>query len=403
MKKFILFAMATAFFISFEYAATRPSSSAIFLTTFSSESIPWVWLVSVPCNFACVFFYNRFLAKLGPLRMFAAVASIICAVHLFSALALPYAPWFIFFQFLWKDIYILLVYKQFWSMIHTTVSSDRAKFLYGLFMGVGTCGAIVGSLLPSFFAVEVGSATIFLSTLPVYFLLFFLYRSAFTSSALQRTEVKSDLSVEKSTVALIRSSPLLLVALSVVAFMQVSIGIMDYLFNVSLEQNISNLDLRTAYVGKITGLTNLVAGIFQFLGGFLMVHFLGVRGGHLFVPLFLLGNACLAFFLPSFAMLSFSYILIKSVDFSLFGIVREMLYIPMKVEEKFRAKAFIDVFVWRSIKALIGLCILFLQFFLSDWLLPSLHYLAFLLFFLWITAVYFLLWKRNPLATIRSS
>jgi ATP/ADP translocase len=43
---------------------------------------------------------------------------------------------------------------------------------------------------------------------------------------------------------------------------------------------------------------------------------------------------------------------IKSFDFSLFSIVKEMMYIPLKSDEKFRAKAFIDIFAYRTSKAL---------------------------------------------------
>src|SRR5207244_505029 len=100
----------------------------------------------------------------------------------------------------------------------------------------------------------------------------------------------------------------------------------------------------TKYVGQMVGWTNALSLGLQFLGGFLMVHIFGVRGSHLFLPLMLLGNAIMALAIPTFAIISFSYVFIKSVDFSLFGVVREMLYIPLKMDEKFRAKAIIDVF-----------------------------------------------------------
>ena len=62
-------------------------------------------------------------------------------------------------------------------------------------------------------------------------------------------------------------------------------------------------------------------------------------------------------------MASASIIAIKSLDHSLFGIGREMLYVPLTQEEKFHAKAVIDVFAYRSAKALAAFLLLFVQYF----------------------------------------
>ncbi len=95
-------------------------------------------------------------------------------------------------------------------------------------------------------------------------------------------------------------------------------------------------------------------------------------------------------------MISFSYIFIKSVDFSLFGVIREMLYIPMKMDEKFRAKAIIDVFAYRSSKALVSVCILGLQLFLGFEILSITSAVSTAVFLGWIAVVVFMLRKVAP-------
>jgi ATP/ADP translocase len=196
--------------------------------------------------------------------------------------------------------------------------------------------------------------------------------------------------------ALIRRSPFLTAVLLLVIFMQVSVGLMDYQFNAHLEMNIFEKDLRTEYVGRMVGLTNALSLGLQFLGGFLMVHIFGVRGSHLFLPLMLLGNAIMAFMMPSFLIISFAYIFIKSIDFSLFGVVREMLYIPLKMDEKFRAKAIIDVFAYRSSKALVSVCILALQFFLGTEILGMTSAVSVAICLGWIGVVVFLFQRVAP-------
>ncbi len=398
-KLFIFFSMLTGFLISAEYAITRPSSSAIFLTVFSSQAIPWVWLISVPFNLFIVYLYNRFLPKIGPLRMIGMVSAFVSAIHLVCAFALQYVPQFIFFQFILKDIYILLMFKQLWSMIHSTIPASKAKYLYGWIFGMGTLGAVVGSLIPGFCAVEVGSEALFLYTLPIYLILFWSYASAFKRSFLNSISFSSDLTIDprpRESFALIRRSPFLIAVLCLVIFMQVSVGLMDYQFNAHIEMNIGDKDLRTEYIGRMSGLTNLLSGVFQFIGGFLMIRVFGMRGSHLFVPLILLGNAIICWMIPSFAIISLSYVLIKSIDFSLFGVIREMLYIPMKLDEKYRAKAIIDVFAYRSSKALVSICILSLQLLVGIEILGLVSGLAIAVFLGWIGVVLFLLRKAVP-------
>lgn len=398
-KFFVFFSMVVGFLISSEYAITRPASSAIFLSLFSSRAIPWVWLISVPVNLFVICLYNRFLPRFGPLKMVGSVGLITIFINLLSAFSPLFCPSLIFIQFVWKDIYILLMFKQLWSMIHSTISPQRAKYLYGFIFSIGTLGAIIGSFIPSFFAVALGSEFLFLFTLPLYTLLYFSYAAAFRRSDLNHSCFSENLTLDprpKEGFSLIFRSKFLLAVLTLVLFMQVSVGLMDYQFNIHLETNIFDKDLRTAYCGRLVGLTNILSGLFQVFGGFLMIHFLGLRGSHLFIPFVLLSNAVFCWIVPSFAVISFSYAFLKSIDFSLFGVIREMLYIPLKLDEKFRAKAIIDVFAYRSSKALVSLCMLALQFFAGAHLLQIASFLSIVVFIAWITTIAFFFKKYAP-------
>jgi AAA family ATP:ADP antiporter len=399
-KLFIIFSMGTGFLISAEYAITRPASSSLFLATFGSHTIPIVWLVSVPFNLFLVYLYNRYLPKIGPLKMIGIIGLTVVSLHFVCALCFRTIPQLIFIQFLVKDIYILLMYKQLWSMIHSTISSVRAKYLYGVIFGMGTLGSILGSFIPSFFAVELSSERLFFFTAPLYAFLLFCYWQAFQRSSLDQKSFSENLTLDprpSEGFSLIRRSPFLIVVLCLVVFMQVSVGLMDYQFNSYLEKFVSDPDLRTEYCGKVVGITNMLSGILQFFGGFVMVHFFGLKGSHLFVPFLLLGNACITSLIPSFGIISFSYIFIKSVDFSLFGVIREMLYVPLKLDEKFRAKAVIDVFVYRSSKALVAICILALQWTVGSELLALTSQISIAVFIAWIALVFFMLRRHAPI------
>src|SRR5690349_2769458 len=123
---FILFAMLCGFFISSEYAIIRPVSNAVFLTAYGSSAFPYAWLATVPLNLIIVSFYNKYLPRFGCFKMFATVAALVISTNLFCSLFLKQISWLPFVFYLWKEVYIMLMFQQLWSVIHSTISFDRA-------------------------------------------------------------------------------------------------------------------------------------------------------------------------------------------------------------------------------------------------------------------------------------
>jgi ATP/ADP translocase len=87
-------------------------------------------------------------------------------------------------------------------------------------------------------------------------------------------------------------------------------------------------------------------------------------------------------------MISAAFITIKAFDFSLFGVLKEMLYIPLRKEEKFQAKSIIDVFAYRSAKAVAAGFILILQTTGFIQMIDSITWMTVLLLLLWTFVVY---------------
>ncbi len=395
-KLFVFFAMLTCFCIGLEYAITRPASQSIFLSLFSTEALPYAWLWTVPLNLAVVTLYNRLSPRFGPLRTLGLAALAISAIHLLTVFLLPVFPKFIFFQYCWKDIYILLMFKQLWSMIHSTVSSSKAKALYGAIFGMGTVGSILGSSVAGFFATRIGSENLFLLTLPIYALLFFAYARAYRVSSLLEIPQPEQI-LAREGFSLIAKNRYLLGVLLLVVCMQVSVALVEYRFNHAIEIAIPSQDLRTAAVGKLMGLINILSLLLQFAGSFLLLQFLGLRRSHFLIPILLSSTAILTLFNPSFAAIALAFITTKSVDFSLFGVIREMLFVPLKHDEKFRAKAVIDVFAYRTSKAAASLLLLTLQFWVGSQVFALTGTISLAIFALWLATVA-LLFRKAPAA-----
>lgn len=359
---FILCAMLCGFCISAEYAVVRPVSNAVFITSYSSEAFPWAWLAVVPLNFLIVALYNRFLPQLGCFKMFLITTSAIIGGNIFCALFMKQFSSLPFIFYVWKEIYVLLMFQQLWSVIHSTVKLDKAKYLYGLLFAVGGFGGVMGSILPGFFAVKMGSENLLYATLPIYLALMVAYFWMLKhTDTLPKNEWEKESSWQEGF-QLIKSSKYLMFILFIVLFMQISSTVVYYQFNTILETTIGDKDMRTEYCGRVLGIVNSLTIGLQLFGSFLFVHFLGLRASHIMIPCALSINALGCLLLPTFPMISYAYITIKACDFSIFGVIKEMLYIPLKIDEKFHAKAIIDVFAYRTAKAFASFLILFFQF-----------------------------------------
>ncbi|HRW58179.1 MAG TPA: Npt1/Npt2 family nucleotide transporter [Chlamydiales bacterium] len=391
MRYFLCFAMA--FIISFEYGITRPASASIFLTFFSAKSLPLAWIATVPLNLFVIHCYNKYLPKWGSLKVLFAFVMMISLINFVVSSKVYDYPVLSFLHFIWKDIYILLMFKQFWSMVHMIMPIQSAKYSYGIISGFGGLGSMFGGIIPGFFASPIGSNNLFLFTAPLYFSFFILYflmirisKNSDTELLYAKKETKQGYSLKEGFRTVFSSSVLLFIFLTVV-FMQFLVGLMDYQINHYLQSSFTSTDFRTEYLGRLVSIIHVFTTLMQFFLGSLLIHFLGEKKAHFFIPTVLIINGAIMLFHPTLKAVSYAFVAMKSMDFSLLNILKEMLYIPLTKEEKFRSKAVIDVFAHRTAKSLAALLIFALSFVFENQLILVLQGFSFLILFSWIYVV----------------
>lgn len=362
-RKFIFFAMLCGFFICCEYAIIRPISNSLFIHAFSAQAFPYVWLAVIPLNFLMVSLYNRFLPKWGSRKIFIVLIASILSSNTLFALYLGQFPKLAFLLYLWKEIYVLMLFQLLWSVIHATIQFNRAKYLYGIFFGFGGLGSIFGSAFPGFLAVSYGSENVIYLTIPVGLLLLtsYIFMTRYAGATTPKETGQEIGGGFFHALNLIKNSRLLIFILLIVAFMQMTTAIVDFQFNDYLEKIFPIKDLRTEFSARILGIGSMLTMICQFIGTYFLIQLIGFKRTHFFIPSVL--GCCFLLFcaIPIFPIIALSFVTIKTLDFSFFGVVKEMLYIPLKPDEKFRAKAVIDVFAYRTSKGFASLLLILLQ------------------------------------------
>jgi AAA family ATP:ADP antiporter len=232
-RVFIVLALLCSYFINLEASITKAVSNSLFIHAYSYEYLPYVWLALVPLNFFVVNLYNKFLPRIGCFYMLLCCTLITCIMSLLAAFFVFRYFWIPFVFYLWKDLYIMLMFQQLWAMLAATLTSVQAKKLYGLFWGLGGIGAVTGSFFPGFLATKIGTEKLLLVTLPFYCVLLVCYYFALKvrDNHIAKSPIIFDQNKTSSFVEgakLIRRSKTLLFIFLVVIFMQVASTLMDF-------------------------------------------------------------------------------------------------------------------------------------------------------------------------------
>ena len=109
---------------------------------------------------------------------------------------------------------------------------------------------------------------------------------------------------------------------------------------------------KSALIGKFYGdffsWVNLLGFLFQLFLVSRIFRYIGVRGALFILPCIALGSYCLIIFIPILAVIRAAKVLENSTDYSIQNTTRHALFLPTSREAKYKAKAAIDTFFWRT-------------------------------------------------------
>jgi AAA family ATP:ADP antiporter len=307
-----------------------------------------------------VYVYGRLLSWLGPSRALLATSLLSGAVIVGCYAALVRGSHLAAgVVFVFREGYIVLIIEQYWSFINSVLREEDAKRVNGPICGVASLGAIVGGMLVQGYAVQLGSETLLLfaaaSLVPAGALSWLAYRvGGEPQPAVDEAGGKQG---HLALGVFLRTRYLLLLALLIWLAQMVS-TVLDLRFNGLVEQALPLKDLRTSFLGGFFWKLNVVSAVLQFVAAPLLLRHVPLRWVHPAIPLVHIG-ACAALILyPSLTTAGMAFLLFKSLDYSVFRAAKELLYLPLSFDARYRAKQLIDSFGYRFAKgttsALIG-------------------------------------------------
>ena len=342
---------AAALFLLAGYELARGPSQSLFLAHYDAQHLPWVMALSPVVTLAMVYGYGALLSRLGARRTLVAT-SLLSGLGLgagYVGVSAGYGPATVVL-YAFREAYVVLLIEQYWSFINSTLDESQARRVNGPICGIASIGAISGGLAVRLLATSVGTEGLVLgaalSTLPAALLGWLAYRAGGEPPVVEaKREGHGKLAIDLFG----RYRTLRLVG-AMVVITQVLATVLDIRFSGLLQVAYPDTDLRTAFLGTFWTLTNTATFALQFVLVPLVLRRVSLRRVHAALPAIHIAALAGLLLFPTLAVGAAAFLLFKALDYSLFRAAKEILYIPLPFDARYRAKEVIDAVGYRAAK-----------------------------------------------------
>jgi len=261
--------------------------------------------------------------------------------------------------YLFGDLFSTLMVATFFAFLNDSLTPDSAKRLFGLVGLGGVFGGFFGSTVVRMFidalTLPQWLAVTALLGVAILFLAASAGRRVPKRRQLDEVEEVSPPAASQNPALrgarLVWKSPYLMSIAIIVGVYEIVSTVLDFQFTSALGHVLDG-EAIGRHIGSVYAFTNGLSLFVQlFLTSYLMRRF-GLVVALSLLPLLLAGGSAGFLLAPSLAFGSLLSVTDNALNYSLNQSSKEALYVPTTREEKYQAKAFIDMFVQRFAKAL---------------------------------------------------
>lgn len=341
---------ATALLCGYEFI--RSTSQSLFIGAYGARHLPIVMAMAPFFTLLLVYGYGRLLTRVGARRAILFTCLLSAAFILGCRAAIQAGSHAVTgLLYIFREAYIVLLIEQIWAFLNSTLPAAEGRRLNGPICGIASLGAIAGGTLVGRFAVRVGSADLLLgaamSLLPTALGALLAYRIGGEPRPL--ADEAGGRRGHLGLGVLAHSATLRRLAL-LIALTQMVSAVLDLQLSRQVEVAIAGTDERTRWFGGFYAQLNLWSAVFQFALAPLLLRWVSLRFVHAGIPLVHGVTCVLALVRPSLLTAGLAYLTFKSIDYSLFRAAKELIYVPLTYDARYRAKEIIDAFVYRLAK-----------------------------------------------------
>ena len=370
--------MATLMFLNLllvisTFAVVKPARSSLFLQQWGASNLPWVYI-------ATVFLAGLVAAIQAKLYGQYSILKVQVVIYLFFISNLVFFWWALRLEavwvsaafFLWTNIFTVTLNTLFWILANNFYNSREAKRLYGFINSGGTIGGIASGFAVAALVGTIGTENLLLvcaGILGICIFLVLLIRHqgsdrfnaqeySYVEEAKNPNQVEPDREPVSSQGLFGSRYPKYIAAALGVALIVSTI--IDFQFNVVVEQAYPLKDAKTAFFSSFFAWINVLTFVLQFILTGTLLRRAGIGVTLLILPITMLMGSAFFPMYPVLAAAIFLRISESSLRYSIEQSTRDLLYLPIPRLVMKKLKSFVDVFIQRAAKGAGSILILIL-------------------------------------------
>ncbi len=349
------------FFLLLSFYLLRPLREAMGIAR-GADKLPWLMTGTLVAMLLVNPAFAALVARF-PRKHFIPMVYRFFAVNLLVFFALFHWKagniWLGYGFYIWLSVFNLFVVSVFWAFMADLFNDGQGRRLFSLIASGGTLGAIAGAaltevLMRGFFLgawhVQAAPAVLFLLSAACLELASQFMNGLgrrFDLGSVEQKKREPGPGVFEGLRLLLHSPYLRLICLYLLLFTLTS----TFLYLIQgriVERAFLGTAARTGAFARIDLWVNVLSLSAQFLFAGRIFRRLGMKGALCLVPfLTVLGFGALWAW-PTFAVLALVQVVRRGLHYAIDKPAREMLYIPLGPEEKYKSKPFIDTFIYRG-------------------------------------------------------
>jgi AAA family ATP:ADP antiporter len=355
------------------YNIVKPVTRSQFISSLGADNLPWVQFAAGMVIGILMQAYTKAIAAV-PRRWTIPVTQagmIVLLIVFWVLFTQARAEWVSVGFYLYGLILGILLISQFWTLANDVYDPRQAKRLFGLIGGGASLGGATGAAITATLVESLGTTTMLLVSAAILAVCLMIVvtivrtnRRAGQSDAAKTGEEEGVSGGE--ALALLRGSRHLQIIALVITFAAIGAAIIEQQLNMATAEakGQTNTDGITQFLAQITVYLSLI-GLFIQVAITSRIHrLLGIGFALMILPVSLGASGLLMLTVGALWTSGLARVLDTSLRYTVDKTTREILFLPLPADVKYRAKPFIDVTVDRLSKGAGALLILVL---IKDW------------------------------------
>jgi ATP:ADP antiporter, AAA family len=349
------------------YNIIKPITRSEFISSLGADDLPYVTFGMGILIGVIMQGYTKVIALVPRRAMIPVTQSAIAGLLLVFYFLFTFvgADWVAVAFYVISLILAILLISQFWTLANDIYDPRQAKRIFG-FIGAGSSlGGATGAGLTAFLVESVGSKTMILiaagvmgACVAIVLTIMRREKSAGTSDASKTGEEESVGGGE--ALRMLRASRHLQIISLVIACGAICAAIVEQQVNMAVAEakGANNADAIAAFLGQLIVYLSLIGFVIQVALTSRIHRIMGIGFALLILPVSMGASATLILLNRALWAPSFGRILDTSIRYTVDKTSREVLFLPLPADLKYRAKPFIDVTMDRLAKGVGALLIL---------------------------------------------